>query len=166
MKTNLLFFTKGRPTERVWYYDLSDVKVGKKTPFTLDRFDDFLKLLPARADSERSWSVTLEDLKGRGYDLKAVNPNARKDEDLRTPEELLDLIEEKGREVSAALAELRTVFRGPPPSRGRLTIGFAVTGRSRDCGRLDGAPAVPYNSPYGEHAFLPSPCSDRAPADP
>ena len=34
-KTNLLFFTKGKPTERVWYYDLADVKVGKKRPLTL-----------------------------------------------------------------------------------------------------------------------------------
>jgi type I restriction enzyme M protein len=34
-KTNLLFFTKGKPTERVWYYDQADVKVGKKRPLTL-----------------------------------------------------------------------------------------------------------------------------------
>jgi hypothetical protein len=34
-ETNLLFFTKGTPTERIWYYDLSDVKVGKKSPLTL-----------------------------------------------------------------------------------------------------------------------------------
>jgi hypothetical protein len=27
-----LFFTKRRATESIWYYDLSDVKVGKKTP--------------------------------------------------------------------------------------------------------------------------------------
>src|SRR5262245_61603672 len=60
VKTNLLFFTKGRMTERVWYYDLSDVKVSKKTPFRLDRFDDFFRLLPERADSERSWTVTRE----------------------------------------------------------------------------------------------------------
>jgi type I restriction enzyme M protein len=32
VKTNLLFFAKGQPTERVWYYDLSGVKVGKKRP--------------------------------------------------------------------------------------------------------------------------------------
>ncbi len=25
VKTNLLFFTKGRPTERIWYYDLKAV---------------------------------------------------------------------------------------------------------------------------------------------
>lgn len=38
VKTNLLFFTKGRKTERIWYYDLSGVKVGKKTPLTLAHF--------------------------------------------------------------------------------------------------------------------------------
>jgi type I restriction enzyme M protein len=38
VKTNLLFFTKGKKTERIWYYDLSHVKVGKKTPMTLSQF--------------------------------------------------------------------------------------------------------------------------------
>lgn len=47
----------------------------------------------------------------KGYDLKAVNPYAKKDEDLRTPEELLDLIEAKGREVAEAVATLRGLTR-------------------------------------------------------
>jgi type I restriction enzyme M protein len=38
VKTNLLFFTKGSKTEQIWYYDLSYVKVGKKTPLTLAHF--------------------------------------------------------------------------------------------------------------------------------
>jgi type I restriction enzyme M protein len=38
VKTNLLFFTKGKKTEKTWYYDLSHVKVGKKTPLTLAHF--------------------------------------------------------------------------------------------------------------------------------
>jgi type I restriction enzyme M protein len=59
VKTNLLFFTKGGPTEKIWYYDLSDIKVGKKTPFTLDRFADFFRLLPERSDSERSWTIDI-----------------------------------------------------------------------------------------------------------
>ena len=107
VKTNLLFFTRGPRTERVWYYDLSDIKVGKKTPFTLDRFEDFFRRLPERTDSERSWTVTREQIEAKNYDLKAVNPNVRNAGDTRTPEELLDLIEAKGREVAEALAALR-----------------------------------------------------------
>lgn len=38
VKTNLVFFTKGQKTEKIWYYDLSHVKVGKKTPMTLAHF--------------------------------------------------------------------------------------------------------------------------------
>jgi len=45
----------------------------------------------------------------RNYDLKAVPPHARPVEDTRTPEELLDIIEAKGKEVAAAIAELRAL---------------------------------------------------------
>jgi type I restriction enzyme M protein len=38
VKTNLLFFTKGKKTTRIWYYDLSHVKIGKKSPMTLAHF--------------------------------------------------------------------------------------------------------------------------------
>lgn len=57
VKTNLVFFNKGAQTERIWYYDLSDVKMGKKSPMTLAHFDAFFRLLPERAESERSWTV-------------------------------------------------------------------------------------------------------------
>jgi len=109
VKANLLFFTKGKPTEKVWYYDLSDVKVTKKQPLTMDRFEEYFKLLPKRKESERSWTVSRKELDGRGLDLKAVNPNRKVEEDTRTPEQLLDIIEAKGREVSEAVAKLRTI---------------------------------------------------------
>jgi type I restriction enzyme M protein len=107
VKTNVLFFTKGTATEKVWYYDLSDVKVTKRKPLTLDRLNEFLRLLPDRADSERSWSVSRHELEKRGLDLKAVNPTAKVDTDTRTPDEILNLIEDKAREVRKALALLR-----------------------------------------------------------
>lgn len=57
VKTNLLFFNKGKRTEKIWYYDLSDIKIGKKSPLTIDKFDEFFRLLPERGDSDRSWSI-------------------------------------------------------------------------------------------------------------
>jgi type I restriction enzyme M protein len=65
VKTNLLFFTKGMPTERIWYYDLSHVKVGKKTPLTLSHFEGFASLLETRADSKNSWTVDLSARKAK-----------------------------------------------------------------------------------------------------
>jgi type I restriction enzyme M protein len=174
VKTNLLFFTKGQPTSKIWYYDLTGVKVRKKTPLLLKHFDDFFHLLPARGDSEESWTVDLDERKRTAatearpfkeqatrkgqeaeqlkervkelkkakpqddqalaaaeeqvrlltkeareaaakakeiddavYDLKAVNPHRKPVLDTRTPEELLDLIEAKGREIAEAIALLR-----------------------------------------------------------
>jgi type I restriction enzyme M protein len=176
VKTNLLFFTKGEPTERIWYYDLSDVKVGKRQPFTLDKFDAFFRLLPKRGKSDQSWTVDFakrrqqaakeaepfkkqaaakqqeancwkeklaeltktkpvpkkkveeaeeqiatltkearelaaraQDIEDAVYDLKAVNPNKPAEEDTRTPAELLDIIEQKGREVAEVVAALRAM---------------------------------------------------------
>jgi len=109
VKTNLVFFTKGKPTEKIWYYDLSDLEVRKRKPLTVDKFDEFFKLLPKRADSDRSWTITRKEIEDSNYDLKAVNPNRKSEEDLRTPEQLLDVIEEKGKEIAAAVAELRKI---------------------------------------------------------
>ena len=44
-----------------------------------------------------------------GHDLKAVNPNKQADDDTRTPAELLDIIEQKGREVAEVVAALRAM---------------------------------------------------------
>lgn len=81
VKTNLFFFTKGKPTEKIRYYDLSDVKVGKKMPLMLAHFDEFFRLLPTRGDSERSWTVTRQEIEARNFELKAVNPNRKNEED-------------------------------------------------------------------------------------
>jgi type I restriction enzyme M protein len=40
VKTNLLFFKSGGPTERIWYYDLSDLKVSKTRPLTRAAFTE------------------------------------------------------------------------------------------------------------------------------
>jgi len=107
VKTNLLFFTKGKSTESIWYYDLSDVKVGKKTPLTVQHFEEFYRLLPDRAESEHSWTVSMEEIEKRGFDLKAVNPNRKEVVDERTPEQILDEIEALGKQIAGALNDLR-----------------------------------------------------------
>jgi type I restriction enzyme M protein len=50
-----------------------------------------------------------EAIENAVYDLKAVNPHRKATQDRRTPAELLDLIDAKGREVAAAVAKLRAM---------------------------------------------------------
>lgn len=68
VKTNLLFFTKGSRTRKIWYYDLTDIKVRKRTPLTLKHFEDFFKLLPERATSDLSWTVDMDERKKTASD--------------------------------------------------------------------------------------------------
>ncbi|MFY9549551.1 MAG: hypothetical protein WAU32_00240 [Thermoanaerobaculia bacterium] len=72
--------------------------------------DELFRLVPSRGNRERSWTVGRAEIEAKGYDLKAVNPNAKSDEDTRTPEQLLDIIDEKGREVAEAIAALRSLL--------------------------------------------------------
>ena len=106
-KTNLLFFKKGEPTKEIWYYDLSDFNITKKQPLTLEHFDEFFKLLPRLDSSERSWKVSIDEIIAKNYDLKAVNPNRKDDSDKRTPEELLDIIEQQAEIIKESLNILR-----------------------------------------------------------
>lgn len=110
-KTNLLFFTKGRPTQRIWYYDLSDIKVTKRQPLTLEHFDDFFGRLALDSDdpgriSERSWYEDIATIRKKKYDLKAFNPNTPDNSDNRTPEELIAIIRQAQQEIDEALRAL------------------------------------------------------------
>ena len=106
-KTNLLFFTKGESTKEIWYYDLSDLNITKKQPLTIEHFEEFFRLLPDRANSERSWSVSTEEIEAKNYDIKAVNPNRKEVEDKRTPDELVSIIELQAGEIRDALIGLK-----------------------------------------------------------
>lgn len=47
-----------------------------------------------------------QDIEWAIYDLKAVNPNAKREEDVRTPVQLLASITQHGHEAEAALRQL------------------------------------------------------------
>ena len=55
----------------------------------------------------RNAAAKAKEIESAVYDLKAVNPNKKPKIDTRTPEELLDIIEAKGKEIAQALAILR-----------------------------------------------------------
>jgi type I restriction enzyme M protein len=87
VKTVVLFFTKGEPTEKIWYYQL-DKHFTKTQPLTEDDLADFLKLQQTKADSENSWTLDVASL-GEDYDLSVKNPHKVEEVDERTPAQIL-----------------------------------------------------------------------------
>ncbi len=80
IQTNLLFFTKGEPTRKVWYYEHpypEGYKSYSKTkPMCFDEFAPEIAWWDKRIESEQSWCVSIEDIQARGYNLDIKNPNA------------------------------------------------------------------------------------------
>jgi len=98
VKTVILFFEKGTPTRKVWYYQLTlDRNLGKTNPLSEADLAEFVELqklaqsgVEGAADSENSWSVDVSKLNETdGYDLSAKNPNKKEETTLRQPKEIL-----------------------------------------------------------------------------
>jgi hypothetical protein len=75
----------------------------------LDVLDRANEISAETVDDTHSWTVSREQIDSKNYDLKEANPNAKAVEDIRRPEEILDLIEQKGREIQDAIAQLRAI---------------------------------------------------------
>ncbi len=86
VKTVVLFFTKGEPTQKIWYYQL-DKHFTKTQPLTEDDLADFLALQKTKADSENSWSIDVSIL-GEDYDLSVKNPHKVEEVDERAIDEI------------------------------------------------------------------------------
>lgn len=108
VKTNLLFFTKGKSTEKIWYYDLSDLKIRKKIPLTISHFDDFFKRLKNFEDSELSWTINIIERKKKAQaeaEPFRKEANEKKQKAARWKEKLLELKKAKGSEKAIIEAE-------------------------------------------------------------
>ena len=91
VKTVVLFFTKGEPTKKVWFYQLNlDRNLGKTNPLNEKDLADFVILQKTKAESENSWNVRLSDVDQTTFDLSAKNPNTPEEAPLRQPNEILE----------------------------------------------------------------------------
>ncbi len=86
VKTVVLFFTKGEPTEKIWYYQV-DKHFTKTQPLTEADMQEFLTLQKSKAESEHSWTLDVSTLDD-SCDLSVKNPNKVEIVDERTPEEI------------------------------------------------------------------------------
>lgn len=108
VKTVVLFFEKGRPTQKVWYYQLNlDRNLGKTNPLNENDLTGFIKLQKTFADSESSWTVNAKDIDQSTYDLSVKNPNKKDEVTLRTPQEILKEMEALDEESSTILNTIK-----------------------------------------------------------
>ena len=107
VKTVVLFFDKGKPTEKIWYYQLNPGRnLGKTNALNEDDLADFLKLQKTKADSENSWSIDVSAL-GSDCDLSVKNPNKVEEVDERSAAEIVDSLLGLHEEAQNLLDEIK-----------------------------------------------------------
>ena len=108
VKTVVLFFEKGAPARRVWYYELDPGrKLGKTNALNDDDLKEFVALQAVFEDSPKSWSVDVGDIDQQTRDLSVKNPNREEEAPPRAPEEILAEIAALDAESAEILKSIR-----------------------------------------------------------
>ena len=90
VKTVVLFFEKGAPTRKIWFYKLDPGRnLGKTNPLNDDDLKDFVALQANFKDSENSWTVDAKKIDKTTYDLSVKNPNRIDEKELRDPKDII-----------------------------------------------------------------------------
>jgi type I restriction enzyme M protein len=95
VKTVVLFFEKGSPTKKIWYYQLNlDRNLGKSNPLNESDLADFVSLQKTKADSTNSWSVDVSEIDQNTFDLSVKHPNRNDVAVHRNPQDIMAEIAE------------------------------------------------------------------------
>ncbi|MCF8108706.1 MAG: type I restriction-modification system subunit M [Desulfohalobiaceae bacterium] len=114
--TNLLFFTKGQPTQDIWFYE-HKVPEGQKAysmtrPIRIEHLQpciDWWDNPDGRQEMELAWKVTAEEVKARNYNLDFKNPH-KEEENNGDPEELLAKLERSEQRTAELRDQLKDIL--------------------------------------------------------
>ncbi|WP_294536940.1 N-6 DNA methylase [uncultured Rhodoblastus sp.] len=111
VKTVVLFFEKGAPTQKIWFYQLDPGRsMGKTNPLNDADLMEFVALQESFADSPKSWSVEAASLDRTSFELSVKNPNGGDDVTHRSPQEIIDEIAALDAESADVLATIRRLL--------------------------------------------------------
>jgi hypothetical protein len=90
VKTVVLFFEKGAPTRKVWYYQLDPGRnLGKTNPLNDDDLKEFIEAAKDLSRLAQVWSVDVKSIDQKTFDLSVKNPNGGEEVMHRSPQEIM-----------------------------------------------------------------------------
>jgi type I restriction enzyme M protein len=111
VKTVVLFFEKGAPTHKIWYYQLDPGRsMGKTNALNDDDLIEFVKLQPKSAKTEKSWVLDVKNINQDTYDLSVKNPFKPETAPARGPEEIIAEIIALDAESASILENIRATL--------------------------------------------------------
>jgi type I restriction enzyme M protein len=111
VKTVVLFFEKGAPTRKVWFYQL-DVgrNMGKTNPLNDADLVPFIAAQKTFADTAQSWSLDVAAVNASTFDLSVKNPTGGEVVAHRSPQDIMDEIAALDAEAAEVLASIRELL--------------------------------------------------------
>lgn len=110
VKTVVLFFEKGAPTQKVWFYQLNlDRNLGKTNALNEKDLAEFVDLQKTKIESNNSWFVNIKDVDPTTFDLQVKNPNKKEEFVLREPHDILNemkALDEESAEILNSILKL------------------------------------------------------------
>ena len=110
VKTVVLFFKKGEPTKKIWYYQLKPGRnMGKTNPLNDKDLEEFTDLQKNFKNSDLSWSIDISKVSQKTWDLSVKNPNGNDEVIHRSPEEIIagiELLDAENRTILNRIKEL------------------------------------------------------------
>jgi len=111
VKTVVLFFEKGAPTRKIWYYQLGPGRnLGKTNPLNDQDLAEFVKLQKTFADSLKSWSLDAAKIDKTTFDLSVRNPDGSEEIAHRSPQQIMEEIAALDAEGAGVLARIRALL--------------------------------------------------------
>ena len=114
IRTNLLFFEKGKPTKEMWYFEhpLPDgyKTYNKSKPIRIEEFELEKEWWKNRNDEKFKqfcWKVSIEDIQKRNYNLDINNPNNIEAAYKHTIPELLEKLSENNKRISDIITSIQ-----------------------------------------------------------
>lgn len=111
VKTVVLFFEKGKPTQKTWFYAMDPGRnMGKTNPLNDKDLAEFVELQKTFTEGEKSWSLNCDDLDETTYDLSVKNPNTPEEPSLRDPEDIIAEIITLDAQTAKILTQIREML--------------------------------------------------------
>lgn len=111
VKTVVLFFKKGEPTKKIWYYQLKPGRnMGKTNPLSEKDLEEFIELQKKSKDSDLSWSVDVATVNQQTWDLSVKNPKGNDEVVHRSPTEIIAEIEALDAENQEILQRIKALL--------------------------------------------------------
>jgi len=111
VKTVVLFFTKGEPTQQTWFYQLDPGRsLGKTNPLNDNDLKEFVELQSGFKDSDKSWSLATSELDEATWDVSVKNPNVEEEAPLREPQVIIEEIIALDKESEAILGKIQELL--------------------------------------------------------